>query len=181
MAIPEDWLACLRWSFRTPEAPSMGEIVETGIPPYTAYQRPAPGHAQAGRASSWARSRPCIVVGADLTMRRPAGLLDLRRRCAAARRGVRGFETCFGVLPALSSSSPVVDVAPGGAPPPRRRRGRASRCGLRGGHRQPRAGRRRGLRGLCCSVARPSSIKLASTCGGVGAALYHLDVFAGIL
>ena len=133
------------------------------------------------RASSWARSRPCIVVGADLTMRRPAGLLDLRRRCAAARRGVRGFETCFGVLPALSSSSPVVDVAPGGAPPPRRRRGRASRCGLRGGHRQPRAGRRRGLRGLCCSVARPSSIKLASTCGGVGAALYHLDVFAGIL
>ena len=51
----------------------------------------ARGHAQAGRASSWARSRPCIVVGADLTMRRPAGLLDLRRRCAAARRGVRGI------------------------------------------------------------------------------------------
>ena len=46
---------------------------------------------EAGRASSWARSRPCIVVGADLTMRRPAGLLDLRRRCAAARRGVRGI------------------------------------------------------------------------------------------
>ena len=93
-------------------------------------------------------------------MRRPAGLLDLRRRCAAARRGVRGFETCFGVLPALSSSSPVVDVAPGGAPPPRRRHGRASRGGLRGGRRQPRAGRRRGVRGLCCSVARPSSINV---------------------
>ena len=44
----------------------------------------------AGRASSWL-SRPCVVVGADLTMRRPAGLLDLRRRCAAARRGVRGI------------------------------------------------------------------------------------------
>ena len=44
----------------------------------------------AGRASS-AGSRPCIVVGSDLTMRRPAGLLDLRRRCAAARRGVRGI------------------------------------------------------------------------------------------
>ena len=46
---------------------------------------------RAGRASSWARSRPCVVVGADLTMRRPAGLLDLRRCCAAARRGVRGI------------------------------------------------------------------------------------------
>ena len=118
---------------------------------------------EAGRASSWARSRPCIVVGADLTMRRPAGLLDLRRRCAAARRGVRGFETCFGVLPALSSSSPVVDVAPGGAPPPRRLRGRASRGGLRGGRRQPRAGHRRGVRGR----AAPLLGLPPSTCGGV--------------
>ena len=46
---------------------------------------------RAGRASLWARSRPCIVVGAEPAMRRPAGLLDLRRRCAAARRGVRGI------------------------------------------------------------------------------------------
>merc|ERR1719160_1744464 len=45
---------------------------------------------RAGRASLWARSRPCIVVGAEPAMRRPAGLLDLRRRYAAARRGVRG-------------------------------------------------------------------------------------------
>ena len=127
---------------------------------------------RAGRASSWAQSRPCGARPASSTY------------VAAAPPLAEAFEAseaCFGVLPALSSSSPVVDVAPGGAPPPRRRRGRASRCGLRGGHRQPRAGRRRGLRGLCCSVARPSSIKLASTCGGVGAALYHLDVFAGIL
>ena len=65
-----------------------------------------------------------------------------------------------------------MDVAPGGAPPPRRRRGRASRGGLRGGRRQPRAGRRRGVRGLCCSVARPRTV-------ASGAALYHLDVFAG--
>ena len=74
-------------------------------------------------------------------MRRSASLLDLRRRCAAARRGIRG------VLPVLSSSSPVVDVTLGGALPPRRRRGRASRGGLRGGRRQPRAGRRRGAGG----------------------------------
>ena len=87
-------------------------------------------------------------------MRRSASLLDLRRRCAAARRGIRG------VLPVLSSSSPVVDVTLGGALPPRRRRGRASRGGLRGGRRQPRAGRRRGVRGLCCSVARPYSINV---------------------
>ena len=46
---------------------------------------------EAGRASSWARSRPCVVVGAEPAMRRPAGLLDLRRCCAAARRGVRGI------------------------------------------------------------------------------------------
>ena len=46
---------------------------------------------RAGRASLWARSRPCIVVGAEPAMRRPAGLLDLRRRYAAARRGVRGI------------------------------------------------------------------------------------------
>ena len=46
---------------------------------------------RAGRASLWARSRPCVVVGAEPAMRRPAGLLDLRRCCAAARRGVRGI------------------------------------------------------------------------------------------
>ena len=123
---------------------------------------------RAGRASSWARSRPCIVLGADLTMRRPAGLLDLRRRCAAARRGVRGIRAVLRRASGAQFLIARVDVAPGGAPPPRRRRGRASRGGLRGGRRQPRAGRRRGVRGLCCSVARPSSIKLASTCGGVG-------------
>ena len=97
MAIPEDWLACLRWSFRTPEAQSMREIVEMGIPPYTAYRRPAsstrpmPGRPDnnlarrtlecmlkpavrrrgrgAGRASS-AGSRPCVVVGAEPAVRR---------------------------------------------------------------------------------------------------------------
>ena len=123
---------------------------------------------RAGRASLWARSRPCVVVGAEPAMRRPAGLLDLRRRCPPLAEAFEAFEACFGVLPALSSSSPGVDVAPGGAPPPLRLRGRASRGRLLGGRRQPRAGRRRGVRGLCCSVARPSSIKLASTCGGVG-------------
>ena len=98
-------------------------------------------------------------------MRRSASLLDLRRRCAAARRGIRG------VLPVLSSSSPVVDVTLGGALPPRRRRGRASRGGLRGGRRQPRAGRRRGAGGGaaasegCCA---PLLGLPPSTCGGVG-------------
>ena len=69
-------------------AQSTGEILESGIPPYTAYRRPAsstrpmPGrpdnkvaqnarvHAQAGRASSWARSRPCVVVAEPAVRRR---------------------------------------------------------------------------------------------------------------
>ena len=93
-------------------------------------------------------------------MRRPAGLLDLRRRCAAARRGVRGIRAVLRRASGAQFLIARVDMAPGGAPPPRRLRGRASRGGLRGGRRQPRAGRRRGLRGLCCSVARPSSINV---------------------
>ena len=103
------------------------------------------------RPSSWARSRPCVVVGAEPAMRRPAGLLDPRRRRAAAA-GRPAFEA-LGVFPALSSSSPGVDVL-GGAPPPRRRRGRASR----GGPRRPStASCRTSPRPprLCCSVARP--------------------------
>ena len=78
----------------------------------------------AGRASSWAQSRPCGARPASSTYVAAAPPLA---------EAFEAFEACFGVLPALSSSSPVVDVAPGGAPPPRRRRGRASRGGLRGG------------------------------------------------
>ena len=99
--------------------------------------------AERSRACS---SRPCVVVGAEPAVRRSASLLDLRRRCAAARRGIRG------VLPVLSSSSPVVDVTLGGALPPRRRRGRASRGGLRGGRRQPRAGRRAASEGCAAPL-----------------------------
>ena len=155
-----------------------GNLRATDDSPTKADAGPARQQARA-ECSSACSSRPCIVVGADLTMRRPAGLLDLRRRCAAARRGVRGFETCFGVLPALSSSSPVVDVAPGGAPPPRRRRGRASRGGLRGGRRQPRAGHRRGVRGRAAPLLGLLPSSWHQRAAASGAALYHLDVFAG--
>ena len=117
---------------------------------------PAQQQPRAERSSACS-SRPCVVVGAEPAVRRSASLLDLRRRCAAARRGIRG------VLPVLSSSSPVVDVTLGGALPPRRRRGRASRGGLRGGRRQPRAGHRRGVRGR----AAPLLGLPPSTCGGV--------------
>ena len=134
---------------------------------------------RAGRASLWARSRPCIVVGTDLTMRRPAGLLDLRRRCPPLTEAFEAFEACFGVLPALSSSSPGVDVAPGGAPPPRRLRGRASRGGLRGGRRQPRAGHRRGVRGRAAPLLGLPPSSWHQRAAASGAAFYHLDVFAG--
>ena len=117
-------------------------------------------------AVSWARSRPCVVVGAEPAVHRrgrgsdhaaPAGL----DYAAAAPPLAEAFETeaCFGVLPALSSSSPVVDVAPGGAPPPRRRRARVPR---RAARRPSTASRRTSPRRprACCSVARPSSINV---------------------
>ena len=63
----------------------------------------ARGHAQAGRASSWARSRPCVVVGAEPAVRRPAGLLDLAQNVAAAPRRAEPSE---GMLePAVPCSS----------------------------------------------------------------------------
>ena len=87
--------------------------------------------------------------------RPPRPTSPLRRRSPRRSRHSRRASACF-----RRSVPHRVDVAPGGAPPPRRRRGRASRGRLRGGHRQPRAGRRCGVRGLCCSVARPSPINV---------------------
>ena len=115
---------------------------------------------EAGRASSWARSRPCIVVGADLTMRRPAGLLDLRRRCAAARRGVRGIR---GVLRRASGAQFLIARRGRGSGRcstasttarsriPRQAARRPSTASRRTSPRRPRA---------CCSVAWPSSINV---------------------
>ena len=90
-------MACLR----SGKPKRTGEILETGIPPYTAYRRPAPGHAQAGRASS-ARSQPCVVVGAEPAVRRrghgsdhaapgrPPRPTSLLRRRSRGVRGIRG-------------------------------------------------------------------------------------------
>ena len=135
----------------------------------------------AGRASLWARSRPCIVVGADLTMRRPAGLLDLRRRSPRRSRHSRRASACFrrsvphrpswtwlraalhrlddgavarpaaGCAAAVDSLAPDVAVAP--APALRRPRAVVLHC----------------------------SAFLHQRAVASGAALYHLDVFAGNL
>ena len=106
---------------------------------------------EAGRASSWARSRPCIVVGADLTMRRPAGLLDLRRRCAAARRGVRGIR---GVLRRASGAQFL--IARRG-----RRSGRRSTASTTARSRVPRrAARRPSTASRRTSPRRPRAVLL---------------------
>ena len=106
---------------------------------------------EAGRASSWARSRPCIVVGSDLTMRRPAGLLDLRRRCAAARRGVRGIR---GVLRRASGAQFL--IARRG-----RRSGRRSTASTTARSRVPRqAARRPSTASRRTSPRRPRAVLL---------------------
>ena len=129
---------------------------------------------EAGRASSWARSRPCIVVGADLTMRRPAGLLDLRRRCAAARRGVRGIR---GVLRRASGAQFLIAWT-------------WLRAALHrlddGAVAHPAAGCAAAVDSLAPDIAAASegvllrcSAFLHQRAAASGAAFYHLDVFAG--
>ena len=93
-------------------------------------------------------------------MRRPAGLLDLRRRCAAARRGVRGIR---GVLRRASGAQFL--IARRG-----RRSGRRSTASTTARSRVPRRAARRPSTAsrrtsprrprACCSVARPSSINV---------------------
>ena len=129
MAIPEDWLACLEvgvfelWK----AAQSTGEILESGIPPYTAYRRPAsstrpmPGRPdnnlasrtlecmlkpavrrrgrEAGRASSWARSRPCGARPASSTSHRTSP----RRRGAPSRPRVCSSRPCHAQADRASS------------------------------------------------------------------------------
>ena len=129
---------------------------------------------EAGRASSWARSRPCIVVGADLTMRRPAGLLDLRRRCAAARRGVRGIR---GVLRRASGAQFLIAWTWLRAVLHRLDDGAVAR---------PAAGCAAAVDSLAPDIAAASegvllrcSAFLHQRAAASGAAFYHLDVFAG--
>ena len=68
----------------------------------------ARGHAQAGRASSWARSRPCVVVGAEPAVHRrgrgsdhaapgrpPRPTSPLRRRSPRRSRHSRRASACF--------------------------------------------------------------------------------------
>jgi len=127
-------------------------------------------HAQAGRTSSWARSRPCVVVGAEPAVRRrgrragrasswaksrpcgaPAGLLDLRRRCAAARRGVRGIR---GVLRRASGAQFL--IARRG-----RRSGRRSTASTTARSRVPRrAARRPSTASRRTSPRRPRAVLL---------------------
>ena len=140
---------------------------------------------RAGRASLWARSRPCVVVGAEPAMRRPAGLLDLRRRCAAARRGVRGIR---GVLRRASGAQFL--IARRG-----RRSGRRSTTSTTARSRVPRRAarrpstasrwtsprRRRRCRGVRGAVVLHCSAFLHQRAAASGAALYHLDIIAGNL
>lgn len=129
---------------------------------------------EAGRASSWARSRPCIVVGADLTMRRPAGLLDLRRRCAAARRGVRGIR---GVLRRASGAQFLIAWTWLRAVLHRLDDGAVAR---------PAAGCAAAVDSLAPDIAAASEgvllrclAFLHQRAAASGAAFYHLDVCAG--
>ena len=131
---------------------------------------------RAGRASLWARSRPCVVVGAEPAMRRPAGLLDLRRRCAAARRGVRGIR---GVLRRASGAQFLIARRGRGS-------GRRSTAPTTARSRVPRqAARRPSTASRRTSPRRPRAVLLRCSAFlhqravASGAALYHLDVFAG--
>ena len=131
----------------------------------------------ASRASLWARSRPCVVVGAEPAMRRPAGLLDLRRRCAAARRGVRGIR---GVLRRDCGAQSLIARRGRGS-------GRRSTALTMARSRVPRqAARRPSIDSLAPDVAAASegvllrcSAFLHQRAAASGAAFYHLDVFAG--
>ena len=131
---------------------------------------------RAGRASLWARRRPCVGVGAEPAMRRPAGLLDLRRRCAAARRGVRGIR---GVLRRASGAQFFIARRGRGS-------GRRSTAPTTARSRVPRRAARRPLTASRrTSPRRPRAVLLRCSAllhqraAAAGAAFYHLDVFAG--
>ena len=93
----------------------------------------------ASRPRACSSSRPCFVVLADLTMRRPAGLVDFAQNVAAAPPLAEAFE----VFRSVRDAQPIAHRGRGsgrGALPTRRRRGRVSRGRPRGDLRRPRAG-----------------------------------------